>query len=934
MQEPQAIPGESTQNRLRELFERAIDVHAAERDAWIDAHATNPAERTALRRLLAADDGSGFLDTPATEHAARLAADEVTADGLIGQRIGAFRLVRTLGRGGMAAVFLGERVDGDFQQQVAIKLLRRGLYSELEQRLFQRERQVLATLDHPNIARLIDGGLTDAGIPYLVMEHVDGVPITQYAAERGLDVRSRLVLFLAVCRAVEAAHRSLIVHRDIKPSNILVEADGAVKLLDFGIAKLIEEDDAGATVGVYTPEYAAPEQVSAGAITTATDVYGLGVLLHELLLGVRPDGNRTRRPSSRVGESGARAGGEMPALEPAQLRRLVRGDLDNILLKALDPEPGRRYASAGALADDIERHLEHRPVAAHPPSRWYRSIKFIQRHRSGVALSALFAIGILAALGLALWQAGVARRQAQRANTVRDFVQGIFDPVRDGVAEGKLPSIRDLVATGAENLKANTQLEPAERVDLTLMFAQLSNDVGDRAAARDLAAAAGSLAAKTLGRLDPLAIQALEQNGSLAIRSGDYAAGEPALREARERLEAARAGGMPLVNVLDNLAVLEMDREHSEAALALEQQALDERVRTFGAEAREIAGGYNNLGYGLEGVGRFDEAAAAYQHAYEIDLKFRQPDSYDVLTGLSNWGWTLVRAGHLHRAAELLERAQADLDKIGGKPRVMNMLNAQKLCAVDTILADIAAADRACAQMLAISAQVVGEADATYADSLRLEAAHLFESGKLEQALSVAQRGWDLYGNAAESRSRRGALLRTRAEVEWLQGKTDAARDDALTARSMMAAISDVPALLALDGIALLACARAPAPACPADLEPAFVTKLQRAAANTHPRMLLARLALARRQLERGDAAAARATIDGAIAGAGAELSAHPLLRTAAVWRIIALDQARACAEAAEARRQAGDSAFAGNYPWLIEAGESEKLARNCSAPQ
>ena len=253
MQEPQARPGQNTQNRLRDLFERAVDVCAAERDAWIDAHATNPGERTALRRLLAADDGSGFLDTPATEHAARLAADEVTADGLIGQRIGAFRLVRTLGRGGMAAVFLGERVDADFEQHVAIKLLRRGLYSELEQRLFQRERQVLATLDHPNIARLIDGGLTDAGIPFLVMEHVDGVPITQYAAERGLDVRSRLTLFLAVCRTVEAAHRSLIVHRDIKPSNILVEADGTVKLLDFGIAKLIEEDDAGATVGVTRP---------------------------------------------------------------------------------------------------------------------------------------------------------------------------------------------------------------------------------------------------------------------------------------------------------------------------------------------------------------------------------------------------------------------------------------------------------------------------------------------------------------------------------------------------------------------------------------------------------------------------------------------------------------------------------------------------------
>ena len=904
---------------------------AADRDAWIDAHATGADEIGALRRLLAADGGSGFLDTPATEQAARMAADEVAAEGLIGQRIGAFRLLRTLGRGGMAAVFLGERVGVDFEQQVAIKLLRRGLYSELEQRLFQRERQVLATLDHPNIAHLIDGGVTDAGIPYLVMEHVDGVPITQYADDRAMDVRARLGLFLAVCRTVEAAHRSLIVHRDIKPSNILVEADGTVKLLDFGIAKLIDEDDAGATVGVYTPEYAAPEQVSGGAITTATDVYGLAVLLHELLLGLRPQGNPTRRPSSRSAEAAAQADRAARAFEPAQLRRQLRGDLDNILLKALDPEPGRRYASAGALADDIERHLEHRPVAAHPPSRAYRALKFVQRHRGGVALTCLFVLGVLAALGAALWQAQVARREAERANTVRDFVQGIFDPVRDGVAEGKLPSIRDLVAAGADRLAADAQLEPAERIDLTLMFSHLMDDIGDRGRASDLAAAASRLAEQSLDRLDPLAIQVLEQRGSLAIHSGDYAAGESDLREARERLQAAHVGGMSLVSVLDDLAVIEMDRDHAAAALGLEQQALDERIRAFGPDAREIAGGYNNLGYGLEGAGRFDEAAAAYQRAYEIDLKYRQPDSYDVLTGLSNWGWTLVRAGHLHHAAELLARAQADLDKIGGKPRFVNMLNAQKLCAVQTMLVDVAGADRDCARMLAVSAQVAGEADATYADSLRLEAAHLLETGKLDEALAVAQRGWDLYGDSAESRSRRGALLRTRAEVEWLQGKTGAARDDALAARPMMAAVNDMPTLLSLDGLTLLACARAPAAACPTDLESTFAAKLQAARASTHPRMLFARLALARRELDRGDANKARATIDAAIAGMPAEMGDHPLRRAAVVWRVVALDAAHDCADAVQARAQVAAADAAAQYPWLQEANLALARTHGCA---
>jgi serine/threonine protein kinase len=217
-----------TSVRLRTAFDALIELPAPERQAWLDTNLPDGEEQAAVLRLLAADDRGGFLDTPAVQHAARLTAEEIPSDGLIGQQIGSFRVLRALGQGGMAAVFLGERVGADFHQQVAIKLLRRGLYSELEQRLFLRERQVLAGLNHPNIARLIDGGVTAAGIPYLVLEFVDGVPITRYVQVHALDLRSRLEIFLTVCRAVSAAHRSLIVHRDIKPSNILVSNDGVV----------------------------------------------------------------------------------------------------------------------------------------------------------------------------------------------------------------------------------------------------------------------------------------------------------------------------------------------------------------------------------------------------------------------------------------------------------------------------------------------------------------------------------------------------------------------------------------------------------------------------------------------------------------------------------------------------------------------------------
>jgi len=479
--------GGATRARLRAAFDALVDIAPPERAAWLEANIADPDERAALLRLLAADSGDGFLDTSVVEHSTRLHSQDLKTEGLIGKQIGAFRVIRALGQGGMAAVFLAERTGADFTQKVAIKLLRRGLYSELEQRLFLRERQVLAALSHPHIARLIDGGVTDAGVPYLVMEYVDGTPITRYVAEQRLGLRQIVELFLTACRAVEAAHRNLIVHRDIKPSNILVSTEGMVKLLDFGIAKLIEEDtDATGTIGVFTPDYAAPEQLRGAAITTATDVYGLGVLLHELVLGVRPDGSPTRRPSSRVNEIVRDAASPVRAMAPARLRKLLRGDLDNILLKSLAEEPERRYASASALADDIERYLQRRPVAAHPPSRLYRARKFVQRHRGGVALTTIFLLGILSALGLALWQADVARREATRANSVRDFLIDLFDSAKANLPRNERPTPETLVREAIRRARDDSAMRADLRADLLLTLGSVSMSLGDYAQAEAL----------------------------------------------------------------------------------------------------------------------------------------------------------------------------------------------------------------------------------------------------------------------------------------------------------------------------------------------------------------------------------------------------------------------------------------------------------------
>jgi len=612
----------TTQNALREAFDALLELPIEARADWLESHIADASLRERLRDLLAAHDSRGFLDTAAGEHAARLAARDLAPEGLIGSRFGAFRLVRALGQGGMSAVFLGEREDADFRQQAAIKLLRRGLYSELEQRLFQRERRVLAALEHPHIARLIDGGVTAAGIPYLIMEYVDGLPITRYADTRSLDVHARVRLFVDVCRAVAEAHRNLIVHRDIKPSNILVAADGTVKLLDFGIAKLIEEDDTGTTgtVGVFTPDYAAPEQLRGGAITTATDVYGLGVLLHELLLGLRPGGTPTRRPSSRVNET---VDGNVRPIERARLRKLLRGDLDNILLKALAEEPQRRYASAGALADDIDNYLAGRAVGAHPPSRVYRARKFVQRHRGGVAITALFVLGILAALGAALWQADVARRQAQRANATRDFLLGVFDAASAHLPRNQRPTPDELVAAAQLRLAAADDLDANTRADFSRTLGKVELSLANFARAQNLFAEAEKLVDDPVQAHSDRILRAQAQQ-----RAGENA---EAIATIDAELAALRARpSAALIRALGTLASAEIATGAPDAALTHQREAAAAAARVFGKDSPDALAATLEVGNTLAALQRYPEAIAALNSplARWRELHAQQDDRY------------------------------------------------------------------------------------------------------------------------------------------------------------------------------------------------------------------------------------------------------------------------------------------------------------------
>jgi serine/threonine-protein kinase len=496
-----------SENRPRadDLFEAALEVAEAERGAWLErACGGDAALRHEVEELLAAHALSrGILD-------ARAAASP-SAPGL--RRIGPYRVHRELGRGGTGVVYLAERDDGQFRRLVAIKLLRGSPDAEELRSRFLAERQILASLDHPNIAQLLDAGVTDGQLPYLVMEYVEGLPITTYCDRHRLDVKARLRLFQSVCAAVHHAHRNLVIHRDLKPSNILVTASGQVKLLDFGIAKLQNPVLGGVPlavtrtdVRVTTPEYASPEQVRGEPLSTASDIYALGVVLYELLTGSRPhgapgggsagelagliDAREPVRPSMAVAlrQGGAEdgRGGADGALTPAavaaardttpeRLSRALKGDLDAIVMMALRSEPSRRYGSADLLAEDVRRYLEGQPVLAHKGSRRYYARKYLERHRAVAAVAALAALSLASGAGLAVWQAGVARTERDRAELARAeteaaprqaeqalrhseevtaFLVGLFEAGDPAASAGDLVTARDLLGRGMARIEA------------------------------------------------------------------------------------------------------------------------------------------------------------------------------------------------------------------------------------------------------------------------------------------------------------------------------------------------------------------------------------------------------------------------------------------------------------------------------------------------
>ena len=656
--------------RLESLFEAAIALPREQCDAYCLRECGDDAELLAeVRSLLGAHQmQDNPLDTPPSLPQQAAPPFEVLPPGT---RLGVWRLGALIGRGGAGDVYEATRADGSFEQRVAVKLLQRDAAPEFER--FQLERQILARLEHPGIARLLDGGMSDLGRLYAVVEYVAGEPITEHCRSRNADLAYRLALFMQVCEVVAYAHRNLVVHRDLKPGNILVTPEGRVKLLDFGVAKRLDPAgwDGGKTSAPMTPDYAAPEQLTGQAVTTATDVYALGVLLFELLTGDRPwrsGGMPLARAIQLIVHEVAPAPSRaaMKAEAPIDARDL-KGDLDAIVATCLREDPAQRYPTVDALRKDVERHNAHEPVAARGRTRRYVWGRALQRYRWGAAAGALVFTSLAVGLAATAWQAhraaverDIARRAATREETVRYYLTNLF---RASIAQ------RDTAKTSDAPISAKTMLDrSAQRVvkeyrddprlagqmviTLTDLYAALEDIEGQVPLLEGFLAAVDAradpesvaLAQQKLAQAEVLRGHADRAAALLSRAEAFWATSPDHYRE--QRLEGMLVRG-----------ALQRSQGNLDGSIKTYQQAIIERTALSGAVHRETAHLYNSLALTLTGANRLDEALAAYRTALAIYDKLGQGEDLDALVILGNTGTLAFRTGRLNEAATILKKA-------------------------------------------------------------------------------------------------------------------------------------------------------------------------------------------------------------------------------------------------------------------------------------
>jgi len=591
---------------IESIFESAIELASRDRERWLaERCAGDPRLRAEVDALIAGHErAEGILEVNVA------AAATAVLDGVErGRRIGAYRVVRELGRGGMGVVYLAERDDGQYEQRVAIKLLRASPDADDLHRRFLAERQILASLQHHGIAQLLDGGVTDGRIPFLVMEYVDGAPITAYSDQRKLDIGERLALFKDVCSAVHYAHQNLIIHRDIKPGNILVSPDGGVKLLDFGIAKLlnpgvsaVDQPRTRTELRAMTPEYASPEQVRGENVTTASDVYALGVVLYELLSGQRPYQLMSGSPQELIEVICVRVPERPSVVAEPRLRHLLRGDLDAIVMMALRKDCADRYGSVDLLWEDIQRHLDGLPVLAHRGSRLYRARKFFGRHRVEAAAATIVTLSLAVGAGVAIRQAMFAARERDRAEralvdaeqslgqseSVTGFLVGLFD-VTTPTPGAAAPTAREVVRRGAMQVE-RFRGQPLVQARMLEAIARVHMSIAEYPEARAALDRSLALRVEQLGDRHVQVAGSLFYLGEVLRRMGQYQQADSLTRRAVAiRTEALGPRHPANAEALAQLAGIAIYRSDLRGAEEMSRRALEIRRESLGANDPLIA---------------------------------------------------------------------------------------------------------------------------------------------------------------------------------------------------------------------------------------------------------------------------------------------------------------------------------------------------------
>lgn len=778
----------SAWTRLQELFHLASAMDQVAREAFLEKEcADDPDLRGQLRALLAASDKPGGSFQTVLEHsAARVFAVNQLA---VGDQLGPYELKRLVGHGGMGSVFLALRADGAFTKDVAIKFVRTGFDGLSARERFRTERQILAGLDHPNIARLLDGGEGPDGQPFVAMEFVDGVPLDSYARDRKLSINERIDLFRQICAGVAYAHRNLVVHRDIKPANILVTADGTPKLVDFGIAKLLstaEELPSLTRTGerAMTLDYASPEQVLGQSITTASDIYSLGVVLYELLTGVAPYRVAGARPSEAervICElEPVRPSKQTPAGEHAKLARQLRGDLDNIVLKALRKEPERRYGSVDELSDDLRRHREGYPVLARSDTWQYRAAKFVTRHKAGVAVGVAVALSLAALFAAVVQERNTARAEREKAQQASRFLVESFRVSDPSESRGQSLTAREVLQRGAQRVDRDLQSQPGTRATILRTLSEVYASIGlyqdaqsliDRAVtARQAAGEAGTddaredqiqlarvlltrgewqKSADRLRQALPFA-QTLPQRSAVLYHLGMAQTELGKWQDAKQSLDAALAlrrtqgDEASVAQTLYGLSSLCFRQGDYRNNLELAKQAYAIRQRLFGAMHPDVADSLQQMASACDGLGQFDESLRLAHEALAMQKSLYGETHLNVASSLNDLAAFFARAGRLEDSRDTHLRALAVYRKVLGEKHPLIALSLDNLGATLYELGDREREETVKRQAMAIRRELFGETSMEYANSLNSWGVLLYARGRIADGEPFLRRALQL----------------------------------------------------------------------------------------------------------------------------------------------------------------------------------------------